>query len=365
MPLPSSPHWAPTRTIAGTSHLFSSRAAGPEQGPEKGRRRRPYGGRMPRLLPAALPDVEVDGRALRGAELRAAAEALAVRVDRRAAVAAVDATASLETVVAVVGCLLAGVPVVPVPPDSGPRERAHLLRDSGAAVWLGSARSDVGARDAAGRRRGPGRRSRAGRARRRHGADHVHLGHDRGAEGRGALAVARSPPAWTGCSTRGPGRRTTCWCTGCRCSTSTGWSSACSARCAPGSRLVHTGRPTPAAYAAAGAARCTSACRRCGDAWRPTRGGARAASGPVAGLGQRGLAGAGVPLARRPGRSGPGRALRHDRNADHRRGAGRRRAAAGLGRRAAARRRDPGRGRRRRSRRRPARSGTCTCAGRR
>ena len=50
---------------------------------------------------------------------------------------AIDATASLETVVAVVGCLLAGVTAVPVPPDSGPRERAHMLADSGAALWLG------------------------------------------------------------------------------------------------------------------------------------------------------------------------------------------------------------------------------------
>ena len=47
--------------------------------------------------------------------------------------AAVEATASLQTVVAVVGCLLAGVPFVPVPPDAGPREREHILADSGAA----------------------------------------------------------------------------------------------------------------------------------------------------------------------------------------------------------------------------------------
>jgi fatty acid CoA ligase FadD36 len=38
----------------------------------------------------------------------------------------------------VLGCLLAGVPLVPVPPDSGPKERAHMLRDSGAALWLGA-----------------------------------------------------------------------------------------------------------------------------------------------------------------------------------------------------------------------------------
>ena len=47
-------------------------------------------------------------------------------------VVAVDATASAETVVAIVGALLAGAAVVPVPPDAGPRERDHILRDSGA-----------------------------------------------------------------------------------------------------------------------------------------------------------------------------------------------------------------------------------------
>ncbi|MFC4461957.1 acyl-CoA synthetase [Pseudonocardia nematodicida] len=50
---------------------------------------------------------------------------------------AVHATASMDTVVAIAGCLLSGVPVVPVPPDSGPDERAHVLRDSGATAWAG------------------------------------------------------------------------------------------------------------------------------------------------------------------------------------------------------------------------------------
>ncbi|MQA07670.1 MAG: AMP-binding protein [Pseudonocardiaceae bacterium] len=50
--------------------------------------------------------------------------------------AAIHATASPETVIAVVGCLIAGVPAVPVPPDSGPVERRHILTDSGAALWL-------------------------------------------------------------------------------------------------------------------------------------------------------------------------------------------------------------------------------------
>ena len=45
---------------------------------------------------------------------------------------AVEAQPTLHTVIAVVAGLLAGVPVVPVPPDAGPQEREHILRDSGA-----------------------------------------------------------------------------------------------------------------------------------------------------------------------------------------------------------------------------------------
>ena len=49
---------------------------------------------------------------------------------------AVHAVAGLPTVVAVTAALLAGVPVVPVPPDAGDLERAHVLRDSGAVLVL-------------------------------------------------------------------------------------------------------------------------------------------------------------------------------------------------------------------------------------
>jgi fatty acid CoA ligase FadD36 len=80
--------------------------------------------------------IEVAGRAISTEDLTAAAAAVARRVGG-APMVAIDATASLETVVAVVGCLQAGVPFVPIPPDSGPLEREHLLRDSAAAVVLG------------------------------------------------------------------------------------------------------------------------------------------------------------------------------------------------------------------------------------
>jgi fatty acid CoA ligase FadD36 len=55
---------------------------------------------------------------------------------RGAPIVAVHATPDLPAVVAVTAALLAGVPVVPVPPDAGDLERAHVLRDSGAALML-------------------------------------------------------------------------------------------------------------------------------------------------------------------------------------------------------------------------------------
>jgi fatty acid CoA ligase FadD36 len=56
---------------------------------------------------------------------------------------AVLADASLQTVVAMVAGLIAGAAVVPVPADTGPDERRHILTDSGAQLWLGTALPDV------------------------------------------------------------------------------------------------------------------------------------------------------------------------------------------------------------------------------
>jgi fatty acid CoA ligase FadD36 len=78
------------------------------------------------------PDaITVAGRSLSREELLGAAGAVARRIAGAPAIA-VEASATPQTVVAVVGGLLAGVPVVPVPPDAGPAEREHILRDSGA-----------------------------------------------------------------------------------------------------------------------------------------------------------------------------------------------------------------------------------------
>ncbi|KJY28048.1 MULTISPECIES: AMP-binding protein [Streptomyces] len=80
------------------------------------------------------PDaVAVAGRTASYEELLGAARAVAADIAGAPAFA-VTATASLETVAAAVGGLLAGVPFVPLPPDAGPAEREHILRDSGAAL---------------------------------------------------------------------------------------------------------------------------------------------------------------------------------------------------------------------------------------
>ncbi|MFI7285010.1 acyl-CoA synthetase [Micromonospora chersina] len=80
----------------------------------------------------------VDDRSVSWVELRRMAAAVAD--DLRGVVrVAVSATPTLETVVGVVGGLLAGAAVVPVPPDAGPVERDHILRDSGAEVLLAPA----------------------------------------------------------------------------------------------------------------------------------------------------------------------------------------------------------------------------------
>ncbi|MBZ4319059.1 acyl-CoA synthetase [Streptomyces huiliensis] len=83
------------------------------------------------------------GRTLSREDLLGAAGAVAHRIAGAASVA-VRATPTAETAVAVVGGLLAGVPVVPLPPDAGPVERRHILRDSGAELVLGGEPEDDG-----------------------------------------------------------------------------------------------------------------------------------------------------------------------------------------------------------------------------
>lgn len=72
------------------------------------------------------------------AEFALAAAAVAGDLAGRSRVA-VFAEPTRTTALAVVGALLAGVSVIPVPTDSGPRELAYLIEDSGAEAWLGAA----------------------------------------------------------------------------------------------------------------------------------------------------------------------------------------------------------------------------------
>ena len=168
---------------------------------------------LPPLADAGAKEaVRVGDRGLSYAELAAAAGAVAERV-RDAPAVAVWAVPALETCVAAVGALAAGVPVVPVNPKSGERELAHIVADSApgarprrarrrrcpaALGELARADVDVAARADHGLAAGARRRG----ARR----DRLHVGHHRAAQGRRAAAPrdrlqprrARDAWAWTG-----------------------------------------------------------------------------------------------------------------------------------------------------------------------
>ena len=105
------------------------------------------------LLPLLTPDV-VAGRSdvpdavtvgdevFSRSDLVGAATSTAERlgaVDR----VAIETVPSMQTVIAVIGALMAGVIVVPVAPDSGSAELRHILDDSGAQAWLGTTPPDA------------------------------------------------------------------------------------------------------------------------------------------------------------------------------------------------------------------------------
>lgn len=82
--------------------------------------------------------VRIDGTVLSRSDLVGAATSVAERVGGAGRVA-ILAAPTAATVLAVTGCLIAGVPFVPVPADVGAAERRHMLTDSGAQAWLGAA----------------------------------------------------------------------------------------------------------------------------------------------------------------------------------------------------------------------------------
>lgn len=85
--------------------------------------------------------VRIDGAALSRSDLVGAATSVAERVGGARRIA-ILATPTASTVLAVTGCLIAGVPFVPVPADVGAAEQTHILTDSGAQAWLGEAPAD-------------------------------------------------------------------------------------------------------------------------------------------------------------------------------------------------------------------------------
>jgi fatty acid CoA ligase FadD36 len=87
--------------------------------------------------------VRIAGVTLSRSDLVGAATSVAERVGG-AGLVAVLAKPTATTVLAVTGCLIAGVPFVPVPPDVGVAERRHILADSGAQAWLGELPDDGG-----------------------------------------------------------------------------------------------------------------------------------------------------------------------------------------------------------------------------
>ncbi|MFV0494198.1 acyl-CoA synthetase [Mycobacterium sp.] len=86
--------------------------------------------------------VRIDGCTLSRSDLLGAATSVAERVAGMDRIA-VLAIPTASTVLAVTGCLIAGVPVVPVPADVGAAERRHMLTDSGAQAWLGPVPEDA------------------------------------------------------------------------------------------------------------------------------------------------------------------------------------------------------------------------------
>jgi fatty acid CoA ligase FadD36 len=90
--------------------------------------------------------VRIGNVTLSRSDLTGAATSVAERVGGANRIA-VLATPTVSTVLAIAGCVIAGVSAVPVPADVGHAERRHILTDSGAQAWLGEAPTQDGAPD--------------------------------------------------------------------------------------------------------------------------------------------------------------------------------------------------------------------------
>ena len=292
--------------------------------------------------------VRIDGAVLSRSDLVGAATSVAERVGGAQRVA-VLAKPTATTVLAVTGCLIAGVPVVPVPADVGAAERRHILTDSGAQVWLGERPDEP------------------------EGLPHIPVR----LHARSWHRYQEPPPEATALimytsGTTGPPKGVLMS----RRAIAAGIDALAEAwQWTPddilvhglplfhihglvlgllgslriGNRFVHTGKPTPAEYAAARGSlyfAVPTVWSRVVDDPDAARG---AVVGPAAGVGKRGAAGAGLRQARRADRPATRRAVRRQRNPDHPQHPRRRRTTARLGGPAVARCRDPAGRRRRRA----------------
>ncbi|MGW4125986.1 acyl-CoA synthetase [Nocardia sp. NPDC004711] len=79
--------------------------------------------------------ITIGAQSLSRAQVSAAAHALAGSLPTGPV--AVCAAATPDTIIAITACLLAGVIVVPVPPDSGNAELQHILDDAKVTCWAG------------------------------------------------------------------------------------------------------------------------------------------------------------------------------------------------------------------------------------
>ncbi len=218
------------------------------------------------------PAVTIGGRTLSRTDLIGASTAVAERLSGlgvRGPVA-VWAEPTLATVIALVGALRAGVPAVPVPPDSGTDEIAHVLRDSGAQAWLGATPDDPHQLP-----RVPVR-------------EHARGWHALPEPPGRAIALIMYTSGTTGAPKGVPVRRDAVAACIDGLAEAWGWTAndtlvhglplfhvhglvlGVLGALRVGGPLVHTGRPTPEAYAAAGGS-CTSACPPCGHGSRATR----------------------------------------------------------------------------------------------
>jgi malonyl-CoA/methylmalonyl-CoA synthetase len=102
-------------------------------------------GLFPALEATAAPDrlaIWFPSRSLSYAALRDAAAQVARSLAGVSRVA-VLAESRLETCVAVIGALQAGVPIIPINPKSGARELAHIVADAGPDALLVAPSSSV------------------------------------------------------------------------------------------------------------------------------------------------------------------------------------------------------------------------------